>query len=225
MVPRVSQCSACASSIRAGAMSAASIRRHGAPKDFHPEARRLDSVRPAVKAGLRHEVAHEVAGIGELPPDARQEQRPTASGAENEAVAIRLERSCEFGLARRGNTPGMGRIDTSRLRLSSSSWVRGGKRGSEKPACTAFAIASSIRDRRGAGEPMQPLSFPLCVRVTKVARREVNAGDRRPSSASDGARPPRLAAAASPAIAVDKRRARSASQSRAEAAYSTAKAP
>ena len=58
-----------------------------------------------------------------------------------------------------------------------------------------------------------------------VARVEVNAGDRRPSSVSDGAWPPRPAAADKPTMAVDRRRARSASTSRADAAYSMAKAP
>ncbi len=53
-----------------------------------------------------------------------------------------------------------------RSRPSSSASPRWAKRGSAKPACTAFVTASSISERLGAGEPMQPRSLPPRLRVT-----------------------------------------------------------
>src|SRR6202007_2253593 len=78
----------------------------GRAERFDPEAGRLNPVRPAVEAGLLKKLLHEFAAVGELPPDARQEQRAPAARAENEAVAVGLERSCELSLAPRRNRSG-----------------------------------------------------------------------------------------------------------------------
>src|ERR1700722_2971168 len=58
-----------------------------------------------LKAGLRHQVAHEPARVGKMAPDARQEQGAASADPENEPVTVGLERSSEFGLAGCWNRP------------------------------------------------------------------------------------------------------------------------
>ena len=72
---------------------------------------------------------------------------------------------------------------------------------------------------------MQPRSRPSSVSVTKVARAGVSAGERRPVELELGGRPPRSAPPAERGHRGVEQSSRSASASRAEAAYSKAKAP
>ena len=169
-------------------MSSGSTRSPWRAERFDPEARRLDPLRPAFEASLRHQMAHEVAAVGHMLPDARQEERPPASGAEDEAVAVGIERGDEArprfppelagderGWRRRGGGP--------RARAS----LRAENRGSENAACTAFVIASSISGRRGAGDPIQPLSPAPGQRDESRAHRGQRRGE--PSVEREGRRP------------------------------------
>src|SRR5580698_7728872 len=54
-------------------------------------------------------MAHERARLGKLAPDARQEQGAALARAENETVAIGLERAREFRFAYRRNRPRVGK--------------------------------------------------------------------------------------------------------------------
>src|SRR5258708_11506595 len=58
-----------------------------------------------LKAGLRHQVAHEHPGVGKMAPDARQEQGAASADRENEPVTVGLEPDREFGLAGCWNPP------------------------------------------------------------------------------------------------------------------------
>src|SRR5260370_28924755 len=72
---------------------------------FNPKALGLQLSRPAfrVEARLVDQLAHELARIVELSPDARQEQGAPRADAKNKAVAVGLERAGEFGFAMRRN--------------------------------------------------------------------------------------------------------------------------
>lgn len=119
---------------------------------------------------------------------------------------------------------GWERIEMSRRSPLSSDSFNGAKRGSAKAARVVLASASSISDRRGMSEPMQPRSCPFSVRVTKVARQGEN-GCCSPSRLIGGAAPPVCVATRRAVMQAESRRSRSVSASRAEAAYSNAKAP
>src|SRR5208337_5199168 len=84
-------------------------RAHAPPRRaerFDPEARRLEPGRKVRRAevGLDHQMPDEFAPVGSVAPDARQEQRAPAHGAENEPVAIGLERrdKVRFAVGRNG---------------------------------------------------------------------------------------------------------------------------
>ena len=65
---------------------------------FDAEAPRVQPRGPAIrlKAGLRHQMAYERAGVEDVAPDARQEQGAALAGSENQAVAVGLERRDEL---------------------------------------------------------------------------------------------------------------------------------
>ena len=190
------------------------------------EALGLEPLRPAIRfeAGLRHEAADERARVGNLAPDAGQEEGAPIAGREDEAVAVGLEPGGKLRFACRGNWPRVREDRDVETKPGEAGLVERGKRGSAKPALTVLATASSMSGRRGAGEPMQPRSRPPSVSVTKVARQDESAG-RPPSKPAASGLPPLRAAALKLAVQAESRRARSASMSRAEPAYSRAKAP
>ena len=178
-----------------------------------------------IEAGLAQEMAHEFASVGELPPDARQEEGALPPLAENEPVTVRLERFDEFPFAARRDRPRVGEDRDVELEPFELGFASGAKRGSPKPACTAFAAVSSISGRRGAGEPMQPLRRPPSVSVTKVPRNDESVGERRPSRAIGGFAPRSAPRRRGSPWRSRAEGSRSAASSRAEAAYSNAKAP
>ena len=77
---------------------------------FDAEAPSHEPLRPAIRVEtcLRHQAADECASVGDLAPDARQEQRAASAGLKHEAIAVGLERVGEFGLASRRNRPRVG---------------------------------------------------------------------------------------------------------------------
>ena len=138
-------------------------------------------------------MAHELAPVGDLPPDARQEQgalpplprmSPSRSGSS-------ASTSSAFA-ARPGSAAGATGSRRRARALSSSASPRGAKRGSPKPACTAFAadVLDQRQARRRRADAAPEAARP-CVSVTKVPRSDVSVGERRPSRAIDGAAPAR----------------------------------